>query len=206
MTSPVEPSTAPIIDGLVLSAGRSRRMGRPKALLPIDEETFIERAIRVLIEGGCREVFAVVPADAPGVTRLAEQAGARIVVNPDVDSDQATSLRLGLEAVGDDADAVAVLPVDHPLISSETVLRLLSKYREARPAIVRPVYCGVPGHPGIFSRRLFPELLDPDLPEGAHTVIEAHRDEVVDVEVRDIGVTADIDSPDDYRRLVEGTC
>lgn len=206
MTSPVEPSTAPIIDGLVLSAGRSRRMGRPKALLPIDDETFIERTIRVLIEGGCREVFAVVPADAEEATRLAEQAGARIVVNPEVDSDQATSLRLGLEAVGEETEAVAVLPVDHPLVSSETVLRLLSKYREARPAIVRPVYCGVPGHPGIFSRRLFPELLAPDLPEGAHTVIEAHRDEVMDVEVRDIGVTADIDSPDDYRRLVEGTC
>lgn len=196
---------APIIDGLVLSAGRSRRMGRPKALLPIDDETFIERAVRVLIEGGCRAVFAVVSANGEEVTRLAERAGAKIVVNPDPESDQATSIRLGLEALGDDTEAVAVLPVDHPLVAPETVLQLLSTYRAGRPPIVRPV-CGVPGHPGIFSRRLFPELMEADLPEGAHSVVEAHRAEVVDVEVRDIGVTADVDSPDDYRRLVQGTC
>jgi len=181
-------------------------MGRPKALLPIDDETFIERAVRVLIEGGCRAVFAVVSANGEEVTRLAERAGAKIVVNPDPESDQATSIRLGLEALGDDTEAVAVLPVDHPLVAPETVLQLLSTYRAGRPPIVRPVYCGVPGHPGIFSRRLFPELMEADLPEGAHSVVEAHRAEVVDVEVRDIGVTADVDSPDDYRRLVQGTC
>lgn len=206
MSSSASVPSAPIIDGLVLSAGRSRRMGRPKALLPVDGETFIERSIRVLIEGGCRLVVAVVGADAEEISRRAEQSGAKVVVNPDPESDQTTSLRCGLRALGPEAEAAVVLPVDHPLVSAETVLRLLEAFRSSHAPIVRPVYCGVPGHPGVFARRVFPELLREDLPEGAHTVVEAHRSEVLDVDVRDAGVTADVDSPDDYRRLVEGAC
>src|SRR5690606_25634606 len=179
MNSSKSAPSAPIIDGIVLSAGRSRRMGRPKALLPVDGETFIERSIRVLIEGGCRLVVAVVGTDAEEISRRAEQSGAKVVVNPEPDSDQATSLRCGLRALGPEAEAVVVLPVDHPLVSAKTVLLLLEAYRAARAPIVRPVYRGVPGHPGVFARRILPELLREDLPEGAHTVIEAHRSEIL---------------------------
>ncbi|HEX6939204.1 MAG TPA: nucleotidyltransferase family protein [Longimicrobiales bacterium] len=205
MDSSSQPPTAPVIDGIVLAAGRSRRMGRPKALLPVDGETFIERAIRVLVEGGCRAVIAVVGAD-DDVVRRAEQSGAKVVVNAEPESDQAASLRLGLRSIEADAEAAVVLPVDHPLVAAATVLRLLEAFRARRAPIVRPTYCGTPGHPGVFARRLLPELLRPDLPEGAHTVVEAHAAEVLDVPVPDAGVTADVDSPEDYRRLVEGTC
>ncbi|HEX7118260.1 MAG TPA: nucleotidyltransferase family protein [Longimicrobiales bacterium] len=206
MDSSPRSSPAPVIDGIVPAAGRSRRMGRSKALLPVDGEVFIERAIRVLIEGGCRAVVAVVGAGDEEAGRRAEQTGAKVVVNPEPESDQAASLRLGLGAIEPEAEAVVVLPVDHPLVAATTVARLLAAFRARRAPIVRPTYCGVPGHPGVFARRLFPELLRPELPEGAHSVVEAHRDEVLDVAVHDAGTTADIDAPDDYRRLVEGAC
>ncbi len=214
------PQTASVIDGIVLAAGRSRRMGRPKALLPVDGETFVERAVRVLIEGGCRAVIVVAGAgdgarEAAGahgaaasaeVVRRAEQAGAKVVVNPERESQQSHSLRLGLRELEAEAAAAVLLPVDHPLVHATTVERLLAAFRERGAPIVRPTYCGVPGHPGVFARRVFPELADPSLPEGAHSVVAAHADEVLDVAVRDAGVTADVDTPDDYRRLVEGSC
>ncbi|HEX7051704.1 MAG TPA: nucleotidyltransferase family protein [Longimicrobiales bacterium] len=195
-----------VFDGVVLAAGRSERMGRPKALLPVDAESFLQRCIRVLQEGGCRGVIAVVPADAPDTIRLAEQSGALVVRSRSARAEQIDSLRLGLRALEDDVAAAVVLPVDHPLVEAGTVLTLLGAFREGAAPIVRPVYRGVPGHPTIFPRRLFAELSASGLPHGARSVIEAHAAEVVDVPVEDAGVVADIDTPEDYRRLVEGWC
>lgn len=207
-SNPAPPSKPPaaVVDGIVLAAGRSRRMGRTKALLPVDDETFIERAIRMLLEGGCSAVIVVVAPGANEVTRLAEQSGALVVVNQEQDSDQITSLRVGLEETTAEAEAAAVLPVDHPLVEAGTVAELLRRFRATDAAITRPTYDGRPGHPGIFARRLFAELSAPDLPHGAHTVIEAHTDELLDVPVDDPGVAADIDTPDDFKHFVEDAC
>lgn len=203
-SNPTEP--APVIDGIVLAAGRSRRMGRPKALLPVDDAVFLERTVEALRDGGCRGIIVVVGAGADEVVRQAEQLGAKVVVNPDPDSQQIASLRLGLDAIGDEAVAAVVLPVDHPLVSAGTVLRLIAAFRASGAAIVRPTYHGVPGHPGIFARRIFGELFREDLAHGAHDVVEAHAADRLDVPVRDPGTTANVDTPDDYRRFVEGVC
>jgi CTP:molybdopterin cytidylyltransferase MocA len=207
-TAPPSRESSTYIDGIVLAAGRSQRMGRPKALLPIDDETFVERAIVVLRDGGCRGVVAVVGRDDPEAARRAEAAGAKVVASGDPDTPQADSLRLGLAAIGEDAAAAVVLPVDHPLVQATTVLALIREFRSrgGAPAAIRPVYCGVTGHPTLFGRRIFAELAAPDLPEGARSVLAAHTDAVVDLPVEDGGVTADIDTPDDYRRLVGGSC
>jgi molybdenum cofactor cytidylyltransferase len=207
-TAPPSRESSAYVDGIVLAAGRSLRMARPKALLPIDGETFIERAIVVLRDGGCRGIVAVVGGDEPEVERRAEAAGAKVVVSDDPDAAQADSLRLGLAAIGEDAAGAVVLPVDHPLVQATTVLALIREFhaRGGAPAAIRPVYSGVPGHPTLFGRRIFAELAAPGLPEGARSVLAAHGDAVVDLPVEDGGVTSDIDTPDDYRRLVTGSC
>lgn len=206
MTPPTPPEVhAPVIDGLVLAAGRSRRMRQPKPLLSIDDETFLERAIRVLIEGGCRAVIVVLSSGAGDEARLAEQAGAKVVVNDDPESQQADSLRIGLGALESEAEAVVVLPVDHPIVRVSTVQRVLEAFRRRGAVIARPSYLGVPGHPTLFARRLFDELMRTDLPEGARTVVAENEDAVTDVPVQDPGVTSDVDSPDDYRQLVKGS-
>jgi molybdenum cofactor cytidylyltransferase len=206
-SSPSSPAPRPaaVIDGVVLAAGRSRRMGRSKALLPIGDETFVERAIGVLLDGGCSAVVVVVAPGDDEVVRLAEQAGALVVVNPDDGSDQASSLRRGLAETTDAAEAAAVLPVDHPLVRAGTIAEVLRAFRGSRAPIARPVHEGRPGHPGVFARRVFAELSDPDLPRGAHTVIERHAAELLDVPVDDPGAVADIDTPADYERFVEAT-
>ena len=198
--------SAPIVNAVVLAAGRSRRMGRPKPLLPVDDESFLQRVIRVLQEGGCRAVIVVARAGDDDVVRQAEEAGAKVVVNPRSDGEQIESLRVGLSEIEDDAVAVLVQPVDHPLVTVETVGAVLEAFRRTGAPIVCPVYRGVPGHPGLFARRVPSELSEPDLPHGARSVIERHRDEVVEVPVRDAGVIANVDTPDDFRRLVSGAC
>jgi len=195
-----------VLNGIVLAAGHSTRMGRPKPLLEIDDESFVARAVRVLQAGGCRGVIVAIAPDQPEVRQQAEQAGAKIVENRIAGAEPIDSLRLCLAAVEPEASGVVVLPVDHPLVREGTIAELIAAYRRSGAPIVRPVYRGVPGHPGIFDRRMFAELDDPSLRQGAHSVVEAHAGEVLDLPVNDSGVAANVDTPDDYRRFVEGSC
>ena len=192
------------VAGIVLAAGRSSRMGEPKALLRVDGETFLERAIDILVEGGCNHVSAVLgPGEgAREAGEIARRKGAAPVENPRPDAEQIDSLRVGLASLPESAEAAIVLPVDHPLAEARTVREIIRGFRASGQPIVRPVYNDRLGHPVLFGRGLWAELSAPDLDEGARDVIHAHAEEILDVAIGDRGVSVDIDTPEDYRREV----
>lgn len=206
---PRPPSTSrpePAVAGVVLAAGRSSRMGRDKALLPVGDDTFLGSAIRTLRAGGCDPVVAVLP-PGKGEGRMAAEvdaAGGRWVENPDPEAEQVDSLRLGLEALGEGPGAAIVLPVDFPLAGPEIVRTLIETYRTRPAPIVRPIHHDRPGHPVLFARRLWAELSAPDLERGARDVVHRHHAEIVDVPVDDRGVVVDVDTPEDFAREVAG--
>ena len=194
-----------MIPGIVLAGGRSSRMGRPKALLPIggNGETFFDRVTRTLLDAGLDDVVVVVGADAEAIrAAAAPRAGVRIVDNPDHERGQLTSLLAGLDAIdGGHVEAALVTLIDVPLVSSATVRTLLSE-RRARPApIIRPVSNGRHGHPVIFDRALFGELRAADPRQGAKPVVRSHTAAIVDVPVDDEGAFTDIDTLEDYERV-----
>lgn len=196
-----------VIAGIVLAAGRSRRMGAPKPLLRWEGESFLSRAVRALREGGCAEVVVVAgPGEDEVARRIAEEAraaGARLAVNPRPDSEQVDSLRVGLDALPPEAEAAIVAPADVPGIDAETVRALLRAFRARGAPIVLPTHDGRHGHPGLFARSVWAELRADPLPEGAHTVIDAHRAEVEEVPVENPLVLRDVNTPEEYRRLAE---
>jgi molybdenum cofactor cytidylyltransferase len=195
-----------MIPGIVLAGGKSSRMGRPKALLPIGlaGETFFDRVTGTLLDAGIEEVVVVVGADA-GVIRAGARprAGVRIVDNPDHEQGQLTSLLAGLRAI-DVARATAALVtlIDVPLVSAATVRTLLAAQRERDAPIVRPVSSGRHGHPVIFGRALFAELYAADPSHGAKPVVRAHTADMIEVPIHDEGAFLDIDTPEDYQRVV----
>ena len=191
-----------IVNGIVLAAGASSRMGEPKPLLEVDGITFLERAVHILREAGCRYVVAVVTDDL-WIERLADVSGAAVIINDEEGTEQIDSLRLGIANLPEETDAVVVLPVDFPRIAAETVKRMVDEARRSDAPILNPSYNGTAGHPVVFSSRVFPELLAPDLPEGARSVIDAHAQEVHAVQVDDAGILADVDTPGDYQKYVE---
>jgi CTP:molybdopterin cytidylyltransferase MocA len=191
--------------GIVLAAGRSQRMGEPKALLEIDGQTFLERAITTLLSGGCASVIVVLPPSESAQTmwEIAESTGARVVENPSPESEPIDSLRIGLDAASSDARAAAVLPVDHPVVRESTVAALLGAFESRGSIIVRPVFGDRPGHPIVLERSIWGELAEPDLPEGTRTVVRRHAAKIDHVAVDDPGVKANIDTPDDYEQELE---
>lgn len=191
-----------MIDGIVLAAGASKRMGEPKPLLRVEGTTFLERAVHVLRTGGCRYVLAVVNDD-DWTERLADVSGAAVLVNDQPNSEQIDSLQLGIANLSEDCDGVMVLPVDFPGVQTETVAKLIQTFEERNATIVNPSCDGEPGHPVIFSRRVFAELLVAGLPDGARSVMARHARDTYLVPVDDRGVLIDIDTRADYDEHVK---
>ena len=190
--------------GVVPCAGASVRMGRPKALLRVEGETFLGRTLGTLRAGGCDPVFAVVAGGDEEAAREAVAAGARVIENPAPGEGPITSLRLVLAALDESAAGLVYLPVDHPLVRSDTVRALLDATRAAGAALALPVHDGDRGHPAIFGAALFAELSDPSLEGGARTVTYRHLDHALLVDVDDPGVLTDIDTPEIYQEAVGG--
>ena len=196
-----------MIAGIILAAGHSRRMGTPKPLLRVGKQSFLEHAVWALREGGCEEVLVVVgPAENPDARRIAEaaeRAGARTVQNPLEDSEQIDSLRSALCALDDAATAAVVTPVDFPRIGSKAIRALIEAFGRTAAPVVLPTYNGEHGHPTLFARGVWAELLGDPLPEGARSVVHAHAAELVAVPVDDPGILADVNTPAEYRQIVE---
>lgn len=184
--------------GVIPSAGASVRMGRPKALLPVNGESFLRRTVRALHAGGCDPVCVVVAEGERSLAAEAEVAGASVLMNPAPGEGPITSLRVALASLGDSVAGFAYLPVDHPMVRADTVAKLLDAARGANAALTVPMYEGKRGHPAVFGRALFAELADPALQGGARTVVHRHLPEALLVEVDDAGVLTDIDTPEAY--------
>ncbi len=201
-----------MIPAIVLAAGKSSRMGRTKALLPIgtSNETFLTRIIRVLREAGIDGVVVVIGGDAAAVRASlpCDDASLDAVENQGYEQGQLSSLLVGLAAVEqryDNLDAVMVTLVDLPLISAATVRSVLDAFRSHADApLVRPRRANRFGHPVIFNRSIFGELRRADPSTGAKPVVRAHATEEVNVDVDDDGAFIDIDTPEDYARCVTG--
>lgn len=195
-------SEKPKVYGLVLAAGRSTRMGQPKLQLRIGGQPFLERAIRTLQLGYCCQVLVVVNEIDEWVQSVVQGSGALVVVNPDRTSEQIASVRVGVRALPPDWDAVAILPVDLPLLQPASVGAVVRAFRRDGPPIVLPMHNDTAGHPVVIGRSLADALLEDPLEEGVRSFIMAHERDVQGIPVRDEGVLIDIDSPDEYRRYV----
>jgi molybdenum cofactor cytidylyltransferase len=184
-------------------------MGRSKALLTCpDGRTFVRALIDALRAGGVDVVLVVGRADDDALRAEVETIGAGtiLVVNEDADrGGQLSSLVAGLrQADRPGVRAVMMVPVDAPLVSSDTVATLLAVFSATGAPIVRARYQGRNGHPVIFSRALFDEVRAADPQMGAKSVLRAHSTAIINVDVEDPAVVTDVDTPEDYRELLGG--
>jgi molybdenum cofactor cytidylyltransferase len=195
-----------MISAVILSAGESSRMGRPKALLPIDGQTFIEKIVGALKMAGIDQVVLVLGFNAEDMRRKVEHLPVEIVVNPDYKLGQLSSLQAAIAHLqpAADCDGMLVHLVDHPYIDPRLVRLMVQRFADTKPLIVVPRHQGRRGHPVIFSRALFGELLGAPADQGAKAVVNAHRAETLEIDTDNIGITLDIDTPEEYQKHIKG--
>ena len=195
-----------MLEALVLAAGASARMGRPKAALPLpDGHTFLSRAVHTLVAAGFPRVVVVTGSHDDAVRGAwgGSVRTVRFVSNPQWELGQLTSLLAGLDAVEEPAlEGILVTLVDVPLVSIDTVRAISDAWRRTRAPIVRPARSGVHGHPVIFDRAVFDDLRRADRAVGAKSVVHRYAGVLLDVEVDDPGAFRDFDTPDAYAQLI----
>jgi molybdenum cofactor cytidylyltransferase len=195
-----------MVVGIILAAGASSRMGRPKALLPIGADTFVTRVCRTLLEAGVDDLVVVAGPEQEAIADALAATGlpARVVENRRRDEGQLSSVLAGL-AVADrpGVDAVLVHLVDAPLVRPETARAVLDAFFRTHAPIVRPSVGGRHGHPVLFARGVFDELRRADPAVGAKAVVRTHAADICDVQSDDDGAWQDFDTPEDLLGLRE---
>ena len=189
---------------VVLAAGASRRMGSPKALLEYRGETFLNRLIRVM-GAVCDPVIVVLGYHAETI-RVQVRGRATIVVNPEPERGQLSSLQTGLAELPAEVDGFAFLPMDCPAVGESTVVSLAETFRarDEETLLVIPRMGEKRGHPVFATRRIAEELMALPLETGAaRDVVHAHVARTRYVDVDDAGILTDVDDPEAYRRLLE---
>ena len=196
-----------MIVAVILSAGESSRMGRPKALLPIDGVRFVEKIVSTLKSTDVGNIIVVLGHNAEAIRRKISDLPVTILINHDYKQGQLSSLQVAirrLESSGGPVDGILVHLVDHPYIEAKLVNLMIDRFYETKKLIVVPRFQDRRGHPVIFARALFSELLAAGTDQGAKPVVHAHRDDTLEIDTDDKGVLIDIDTPEEYHLHVKG--
>ena len=196
---------APSLAGVILAAGESTRMQRDKALLTWQGKTFLGAAMESL-RPHCQLIIVVAGKNVDSLKPVVFAAGGFLVVNPDTDRGQFSSLQVGLQEVLDRGrDAAIVTLIDRPPAAPATVKslkgRFLEEVRSGHWAVV-PQYGEKHGHPIVIGREMIEAFLRAPAESTARDVEHKHQPHVVYVPVDDANVTMNVDTPEDYARLV----
>lgn len=199
----------PFLSGVILAAGASTRMGRPKQLLPLGHRPLLQHVLDEAAASSLNEIILVLGHRAQEIREAIQlPAGRRIrvAVNPDYARGQSTSLRLGLRSASPRAEAAAILLGDQPQITSRLIDRAAAAFRASRSPVVRPVYSDsggrrTPGHPVFLARQIWPEVEKLRGDKGARALLSTHPDWLLEVPVEG-EPPGDIDTWESYHRTV----
>jgi molybdenum cofactor cytidylyltransferase len=190
------------VAAIILAAGRSRRMGKFKPLLPFGNQTVIESCVSNLRAANVAEIVIVVGHRAEDVRDQLKLASVAFVTNPNPDSEMSASIVLGVDALTDMARAGLITPVDHPAIHPETIALLMEKWRGGAQ-LIQPEFQGKGGHPVLIDLSYRDELKRLDSDAGLRGFFNKHRADVLRLPVDSPFVARDMDTWEDYCALHE---
>jgi len=190
-----------MINAIVLAAGESTRMGKPKPLLRMGDRTFLGQIVAVLQDARVDRITVVLGARAEAIAEAVDLSGVDVVVNYNYREGQLSSLFAGLDNAPAETEAILLCLVDGPFITVDIVNKVITTFRETGAAIVVPTFEGRRGHPSLFARSMFEPLRNAPPDEGARHVVRAYEDKIVAVEIAEEAVVTGINTPDDYRLL-----
>jgi len=188
-----------MVSAILLAAGESKRMDKPKQLMPLGKTTILEQTIDNLLGSRVSEVIVVLGYRAEEVMKKIAVKPIKITINPAYHRGMSTSIVTGLNSVDDRAQAVMLALADQPFIDSPTINRLVEEFFSHNKGIAIPVYRGRRGHPVIFAIKYKEELLELTGDVGGRQIIRQHPDDILEVAVNSESIITDIDTTSDYQ-------
>ena len=193
------PPAEPFVTGLVLGAGGSSRLGRPKQLLPFGDRPLLEHTLNTARDCGFDQLIVPIGGAAAAVRERVDFSGAEVVVNEDYGQGCSSSIAAALDAVDQRCDVLVLMLGDQPGVTPGTVRALLDGRGEAALAVCR--YDDGRGHPIAFARSVFPRLADLHGDKGVWRLLDERAGDVVEVPIAG-NVPLDVDTPEDYKAVL----
>src|SRR5262249_45322617 len=189
------------VAAIVLAAGMSRRMGRPKQLLRLGGKSLLQRTLDTIRGSEVNEIVLVLGAAAEEVQTQLTFDGVHVVINSDFQKGMGTSLRTGLAAVSASIQGALIVLADQPFVRSSTLDEMIAYRHKHAPQILIPVSRGFRGNPVLLHHSVFPELMNLTGDIGCRAIFGSHRESIHKLKVDDAGILLDIDSAEDWERL-----
>lgn len=187
---------------VLLAAGESSRLGRPKQLLVYKGKTLLERAFENAKSSRADHLVLVLGANAELIQEKLNVGHFQFLVNPDWKKGMSESMKLGLSFLMDQyqIDAAIIMLADQPFSDSSLLDKLIDQFQKGNKGIIASSYKNTLGVPALFNKKYFPELLALSEKEGAKKIIFANLEEVTRIEFP-LG-EMDIDTEEDYQKLL----
>jgi len=194
-----------MISAIVLAAGESKRMGRPKQILAWQGKTLLRHVLELLINSDADEIILVLGHEAEAIRKSLTGLQIKVVINPDHKQGMASSLRQGLLAMDPRSEAFLVLLADQPGIGPDIINHMIREFQQANPkrGIVRPVYHGLRGHPVLIGVQYLQETLQLQGDVGARRILMDHPEDILEIDVDQDVVLKDIDTPEEYQKYTK---
>jgi molybdenum cofactor cytidylyltransferase len=192
---------------IVLAAGMSRRMGGPnKLLLPLGGKTILEATLDHLAAAEPGRIVLVTGHEQARIRALFQHSAFYLAENPDYESGMTASIQAGIRTAAAETEGFMICLSDMPLITPEQYRLLMAAFKAHKQTnkytIVQPVFRGARGNPVIFSAEYRDAILQLDYPEGCRPIVQANREQVVDVEMPNDAVLRDADTPEAYQQII----
>lgn len=186
------------VSAILLAAGESKRMGKPKLLLPLGSSTILGKTVDNLLSSNVDEVILVLGTEAQEMKKAIAGKPVKVVFNPNYRQGMSTSLIAGLKQVSTRAQRVMIALSDQPLIEKKTYNRLIQESFNSGKGIIVPIYQAKRGNPIIFTINYKDELLSLKGDVGGREILNKHPNDVLEVAVDSESVIININTMDEY--------
>ena len=190
------------IAGILLAAGNSIRMGRPKALLTFNGVSFIDTILNNLQSSGYQPIISILGEAGDTICECTSVNNYECWYNSNPQEGMLSSLKIAIEHLPQECEGFVLALVDHPAVHRLTYQKLFESAAAAPDRIIIPQFYGKKGHPVYFGRRYFQQLLDTPNEQGARIVVHRNHRDIYFMPVEDAAILQDIDTPEEYQFLI----
>jgi molybdenum cofactor cytidylyltransferase len=190
-----------MISAIILAAGESKRMGRPKLLLLAGGQAIIEKVVYNFLHSNVDEVIVVLGHHWKEVASLIKDKPIKVVINNDYVKGMSSSITKGLSSLNPETDAFFIVLGDQPLIEKDLINTIIKSFEENNKGIIVPTFQGEKGHPVLFSAKYKNEFSILTGDEGGKRIISLHKEDILEVEIDTDAILIDMDEEKDYQYI-----